>query len=233
LAKRWPMPPVDDSVGRYRQKMSDIESTLYHDEANLAAQREAQRDEQRREVVALKEDGNAKFKEGKLAEAVRLYTLALETDFLVGNDDKLTAVLYSNRAAARLRQAEIGFDDEWELAERDCRRSLERDPTVKCHMRCARALSEGLGRPDDAFECLAEALVLEPANSAVRDALAALRAASADAERLTASATTLERLRRRGALKEERGHAKLATAYADAVALLTSQPSEPAEPAPA
>ena len=199
------MPPVDDSVGRYRQKMADVENTLYRDEAVLEHQREAQRQEQRDEVVALKEDGNAKFKEGKLAEAVRLYSAAIDMDFIVGKDEKLTAVLYSNRAAARIRQAEIGFEEEWELAERDCRRSLERDPTVKCHVRCARALSEGLDRPEDAFESLAEALILEPANTTVRNALAALQSAAADGKHLCASETTLDRLRKRGALKEEKG----------------------------
>ena len=134
-----------------------------------------------------------------------------------GNDDKITGVLYLNRAAAYLKQAEVGHDDAWTNAERDCRRSLERSPTVKGYVRCARALSEGLDRRTDALECLAEALVLEPANSVARQAIAILRAEVPD---LRVPERILTRLRKRQAQREERAQSTQAAAYGEALALL-------------
>ena len=107
-----------------------------------------------------------------------------------------TAVLYTNRAAAYLRQAEVGFDDAWEKVERDCRRAIERHPTAKAYMRCARALTEGLDRHGDALCCLAEALVLEPRNTAVQEAVGNLRVEHAEMSDHPQVLQSVEKLRK-------------------------------------
>ena len=124
-------------------------------EAAFAEGREAWQEEQQRCLVEMKDEGNAKLKAGQPAAAIRLYSEAIEMDRTMGErDEKFSAILYANRAAARLKQAECGWDEEYEAAERDCRRACERDPQqVKYHVRCASALS-GVGRFDDAFQCL-------------------------------------------------------------------------------
>ena len=85
-------------------------------------------------------------------------------------------------------------------------------------MRCARAFSEGLDQPASAIECLAEALILEPSNSAVRAAVDALR--TAHPETLVVHDSILSRLRRRQAQRQERGQEREAAAYGEALALL-------------
>ena len=195
---------------------------MANDDDRLARGRAKQRAEQQEEVIALKEDGNIAFKAGQAGRAVRFYTDAIELDFTFGDDESVTAVLYANRAAAYLLQADAGWDEALEDAERDCRRALERNPTAKVWVRCAKAC-ERLQRVEAAFECLAEALLLEPANTAVRQALAALRAGhAAAAERpLAATEHTMARLRKRAAARRERGAQKQAIAYDEAIALLT------------
>lgn len=86
------MPPVDDSVGRYRQRMADIERTMAFDELVAGAKREERREEQRKESADRKKDGDAAFKAGKWAVAVKHYSEAIELDFAVGNEENFTAV---------------------------------------------------------------------------------------------------------------------------------------------
>ena len=201
--------------------MREMEDRMQKQSLEYAAGRADLAEEQRKCVQDMKDDGNKAFKAGHIAKAVEHYSEALQMDRQCGNDDKVTAVLYGNRAAAYLKQAEVGHDSAWEDAERDCRRALERAPSAKIYVRCARALSEGLGRPMDAFVCLAEALALEPTNSVVREAVAKLREEHAD---LVAPEAVLTRLRRRQAQRLERSQEKEAAAYGDAVALLVRQP---------
>ena len=156
----------------------------------VAAKKSDEAEEQRKEVMKKKEQGNEAFKSGRVPAAIKAYSEAIELDFHCGNDEKLTAVLYSNRAAAHLKQAEkrdgSGREWSWAEAERDCRRSLQRDPhAVKVLLRCALAC-EKLAQPSDAFELLARALLVEPANSTARESVTRLRAEYVPAESVPA-----------------------------------------------
>jgi hypothetical protein len=172
------MPPVDDSVGRYRQRMADIERTMAFDEKVGEAKREEQREEQRQQAATRKRDGDAAYRASDIPRALALYSEAIELDFAVGNDEQFTAVrpcprprprsprtdvspltsapatllpqvLYANRSAARAREAEAGRVEAWAEVEHDCRRALQRHETAKCWLRCARAC-EKLGQPSRA-----------------------------------------------------------------------------------
>jgi tetratricopeptide (TPR) repeat protein len=242
------MPPMDGSVGQYRQKMADIESLTAVDEAVAAAKREEEREEQRKEAAAKKEQGNEAFKAGNIAAAIKSYTEAIELDFAAGKDEKLTAVLYSNRAAAHLKLAEkregSARDWSWMEAEKDCRRSLQRDPHVlKCLLRAAH-VCEKLSKVEDAFEFYAKALLIEPTNAVARDGATRLRSereqisgeidlSDADATRssddppraaglqpMAVSARTAKYIRTRRDNRRERGSEKQVVAYTEVMALL-------------
>ena len=64
--------------------------------------------------------GNDAFSSGDFAEAVRIYTSALELD---PSNIRYCAVIYCNRAAARMGQQKFG------LAMGDCDEALLRQPT--------------------------------------------------------------------------------------------------------
>lgn len=210
-----------EEVARHRQWLAENEERMKTKSDEYAAGRAHLANDQRECVQELKADGNEAFKKGSTAMALDLYSQAIQMDRQCGNDDKVTAVLYLNRAACYLKQAEVGHDEAWADAERDCRRSLERSPTVKAYVRCARALSEGLQRPNDALACLAEALLLEPASSFVRQAITSLKAEQPpDAPALVVPETVLVRARRRLGQREERGQDKDAAVYSEVLALL-------------
>jgi len=199
------------------QAIAETEARLLAKEKEFATGREGMREAQREEVQALKEEGNAAFRKGKLADAIERYTEAIDVDFQFGDDEKVTAVLYSNRAAAYLKQAEVGWDEAWEQAERDCCRAIERDATAKYLLRHAKAC-EGLERINDAFESLATAVVHEPTNKVVLKEVERLREQHDNA--LRPSEGTLQKLRKRAAARAERGADQQARAFQDAIELL-------------
>ena len=206
-------------AGKYARWKDDMEERMSKQTAEYADGRKFMQEEQRACVQEIKNDGNAAFKKGNIAEAIKHYSEAIDMDRLIGIDEQVTATLYCNRAAAYLKQAEVGHEEAWSDAERDCQRSLERQPTAKAYLRRARALSEGLAKPADAFECLAAALALEPTNGVVRQAIAALREAHTSSE-FAAPAAVVNRLRRRHAQRKDKGHEQEAQHYADALAIL-------------
>jgi hypothetical protein len=64
----------------------------------------------RKEAEAFKSKGNEQFKAGKYRESAQTYTLALRTCPLSFDQDR--AVMYSNRAAAKVKLVsvlELGF----------------------------------------------------------------------------------------------------------------------------
>ena len=174
-------------------------------------------------VQEIKADGNAAFKKGDIAAAVDFYSQAIDMDRQCGDDDEKTAVLYTNRAAAYLRQAEVGFDDAWEKVERDCRRAIERHPTAKAYMRCARALTEGLDRHGDALCCLAEALVLEPRSTAVQEAVGNLRVEHTEMSDHPPVLQSVEKLRKRQQMRERMDEEPRLAAQFDLIFLLWPQ----------
>ena len=204
---------MDGGLRRYHQRMHDIEKLMARDEMAMSSIRAAEQEDERQQVQKLKEEGNVAFRSGNLASARQHYTDAIELDFKCGNDEKLTAALYANRAAAAL-----GASDHAQ-AEGDCRRSLQRDDSSKVQVRCAEA-SVGLGKPAAALECLARALVIEPTNRKARDLIAALRRVHSADVLGEVSLETITRLRKRAAAQAERGAQQQADAYVGVIKLL-------------
>ena len=216
------MPPVDGSVGRYRQRMDDMERVMMIDEQIREKQNEERRDEQRQEVMQLKEKGNEAFKNGRWVRAIAHYSAAIDLDFKVGKDEKITAVLYANRAAVHIKHAEeAGLSEAWSNAVDDCRRSLQRVESAKCWLRCAKAC-QGLGRRAAALDAIANALLFEPSNSATLETLAALRSEneSEGGPPLAVPEETMNRIRKRAEKRAEQGAHKQAAAFSEAIALL-------------
>ncbi|DBA99753.1 TPA: hypothetical protein ACH3X3_012300 [Trebouxia sp. C0006] len=111
---------------------------------------------------ALKEQGNIALKQGKLAEAVRLYSEALETDSTL-------AAAYNNRALAHLKLNNLAD------AEADCGYVLRLEPrNVKAFLRRGSA-REAMNRLQEAIEDYKEAIVLEPKSKEALSKLSSAR----------------------------------------------------------
>ncbi|XP_066446579.1 tetratricopeptide repeat protein 1 [Eleutherodactylus coqui] len=93
------------------------EKTLLEMEKDLP---EEEREERRKQSTELKEEGNELFKKGEYVEAENIYSQALLK--CPAFYQKERAILYSNRAAARLKQ------DKTEAALRDCTKAIELNP---------------------------------------------------------------------------------------------------------
>ncbi|CAN2391341.1 tetratricopeptide repeat [Pristimantis euphronides] len=81
---------------------------------------EEEREEMREQSLQLKEEGNKLFKNGDYVEAENVYTQALLK--CQPSYPKERAILYSNRAAARIKQ------DKLESALTDCTKAIELNP---------------------------------------------------------------------------------------------------------
>ncbi|DBA67124.1 TPA: hypothetical protein ACH3X2_001448 [Trebouxia sp. C0005] len=116
---------------------------------------------------ALKEQGNTALKQGKLPEAVRLYSEALETDSTL-------AAAYNNRALAHLKLNNLAD------AEADCGYVLRLEPrNVKAFLRRGSA-REAMNRLQEAIEDYKEAVVLEPKSKEALSMLSSARQKLAD-----------------------------------------------------
>ncbi|XP_044133857.1 tetratricopeptide repeat protein 1 [Bufo gargarizans] len=93
------------------------EETLLEMEKGLPAE---EREERRQQSTQLKEEGNELFKKGDYVEAEDIYSQALLK--CPASYQKERAILYSNRAAARLKQ------DKTEPAITDCTKAIELNP---------------------------------------------------------------------------------------------------------
>lgn len=108
-----------------------------------------------RKLESSKAAGNKAFKEGKNAEAIKLYTTALQVD---PANDKWNAVLYNNRAAAHMNMRQ------YKQAHSDCESSVTLNPSnVKAWLRKQRCNTES----EDFQEAVRDAeavLKLDPDN---------------------------------------------------------------------
>ena len=113
---------------------------------------------------ALKEQGNAKFKDGAFSEAVELYSDALEHVPQQDEFKYMAAVCLGNRAACFLQTGQL------EDVVEDCSEALELDPRyVKALLRRATA-HEKLDDLDSALADLKKVIEIEPTlRQAVRD----------------------------------------------------------------
>ena len=110
------------------------------------------------EAESLKTQGNQKLAEKKFAEAVDLYTKAIDLN-------SLSAIYFSNRAAAysSLAQYENAIDD--------CEMALSVDPKyAKAYSRMGLAYLS-LGKSDKAVQAYKKGLAIDPANETMKQGL--------------------------------------------------------------
>eukprot|EP00606_Chrysophyceae_sp_TOSAG23-5_P000930 GSChrysophyteH2.ASY1.ANO1.1287.1 assembled CDS len=107
---------------------------------------------------AFKAEGNAAFQSGKVDDAIRLYSQAID----LHPDGH---VLHSNRSAAHMKASNIS------KALKDAERCIELQPSwAKGYSRLG-AAQQGLKRFEKAIETYKNGLKLEPENSSLKDAL--------------------------------------------------------------
>ncbi|XP_041658176.1 tetratricopeptide repeat protein 1 [Cheilinus undulatus] len=123
---------------------------------------EEEKESRRQQSLTLKEQGNAQFKSGDWEEAERSYKEALGLCPICFSKER--AVLFSNRAAARLHL------DLKEKAISDCSRAIELNPDyVRALLRRAE-LYEQTEKLDEALEDYKKVLELDPNQTAARQA---------------------------------------------------------------
>nr|XP_020664945.1 tetratricopeptide repeat protein 1 [Pogona vitticeps]XP_020664946.1 tetratricopeptide repeat protein 1 [Pogona vitticeps] len=123
---------------------------------------EEEKQKRRNESIKLKEEGNELFKKGDYKEAEDSYAKALQICPACHKMDR--SILYSNRAAARMKQ------DEKETAISDCSKALELNPDyIKALLRRAE-LYEKTEKLDEALEDYKNVLEKDPSIRQAREA---------------------------------------------------------------
>ncbi|KAM4547613.1 tetratricopeptide repeat protein 1 [Fundulus diaphanus] len=123
---------------------------------------EEEKESRRQQSVALKETGNSLFKAGDWKEAEQSYTEALAVCPVAFSRER--AVLFSNRAAARLH---LELNDE---AISDCSRAIGLDPDYLRALLRRAELYEKTEKLDEALEDYKQVLERDPSNSGARRA---------------------------------------------------------------
>uniref|UniRef100_A0A8C2NHI3 Tetratricopeptide repeat protein 1 n=1 Tax=Capra hircus TaxID=9925 RepID=A0A8C2NHI3_CAPHI len=114
------------------------------------------------ESSRLKEEGNEQFKKGDYIEAESSYTRALQTCPSCFQKDR--SVLFSNRAAARMKQ------DKKEMAISDCSKAIQLNPSyIRAILRRAE-LYEKTDKLDEALEDYKSILEKDPSVHQAREA---------------------------------------------------------------
>ncbi|XP_026552104.1 tetratricopeptide repeat protein 1 [Pseudonaja textilis] len=135
------------------------EKELLEREKNMS---EEEKEKRRNESTTLKEEGNKQFKNGEYKEAEDSYAKALQVCPASCNTDR--SILYSNRAAARMKQ------DKKEMAISDCSKALELNPNyIKALLRRAE-LYEKTEKLDEALEDYKNLLEKDPSVYQAREA---------------------------------------------------------------
>uniref|UniRef100_A0A670IWA3 Tetratricopeptide repeat protein 1 n=1 Tax=Podarcis muralis TaxID=64176 RepID=A0A670IWA3_PODMU len=135
------------------------EKDLLELEKNMS---EEEKQKRRNESTKLKEEGNEQFKKGEYKEAEDAYARALQVCPACCNTDR--SILYSNRAAARMKQ------EKREIAISDCSKALELNPNyIKALLRRAE-LYEKTEKLDEALEDYKNLLEKDPSIHQAREA---------------------------------------------------------------
>ncbi|XP_067422704.1 tetratricopeptide repeat protein 1 [Emydura macquarii macquarii] len=123
---------------------------------------EEEKQKRRKESTMLKEKGNKQFKKGEYGEAEDFYKKALQVCPACYQKDR--SVLFSNRAAARMKQ------DKTEAALSDCSKAIELDPNyIRALLRRAE-LYEKTEKLDEALEDYKTVLEKDPSVHQAREA---------------------------------------------------------------
>ncbi|XP_045647985.1 tetratricopeptide repeat protein 1 [Ursus americanus] len=121
-----------------------------------------EKQKRREESTRLKEEGNAQFKRGDYIEAESSYSQALQMCPSCFQKDR--SILFSNRAAARMKQ------DKKEMAISDCNKAIQLNPSyIRAILRRAE-LYEKTDKLDEALEDYKSILEKDPSIHQAREA---------------------------------------------------------------
>ncbi|NXD08069.1 TTC1 protein, partial [Nothocercus nigrocapillus] len=158
-------PKVDDEGDLQNDENSSRKQTELDEEYLLELEKDMPEEEKqtrRKESTTLKEKGNEQFKKGDYGEAEDYYTRALQICPACFQKDR--AVLFSNRAAAKMKQ------DKTEAALSDCSKAVELDPNyIRALLRRAE-LNEKTEKLDEALEDYKTILEKDPSIHQAREA---------------------------------------------------------------
>ncbi|NXA32133.1 TTC1 protein, partial [Eudromia elegans] len=158
-------PKADDEGDLQNDEDSSKKQTELDEEYLLELEKDMPEEEKqtrRKESTTLKEKGNEQFKKGDYGEAEDSYTRALRICPACFQKDR--AVLFSNRAAARMKQ------DKTEAALSDCSKAVELDPNyIRALLRRAE-LYEKTEKLDEALEDYKTILEKDPSVHQAREA---------------------------------------------------------------
>ncbi|NXW94797.1 TTC1 protein, partial [Alopecoenas beccarii] len=158
-------PVLDDEGNVQNDETSSRKQTELDEEYLLELEKdmpEEEKQKRRKESTTLKEKGNEQFKKGDYGEAEDSYTKALQICPACFQKDR--AVLFSNRAAAKLKQ------DKTEAALNDCSKAVELDPNyIRALLRRAE-LYEKTEKLDEALEDYKAVLEKDPSVHQAREA---------------------------------------------------------------
>ncbi|NXR15656.1 TTC1 protein, partial [Semnornis frantzii] len=158
-------PVLDDEGNLQNDENSSRKQTELDEEYLLELEKdmpEEEKQKRRKESTTLKEKGNEQFKKGDYGEAEDSYTRALQICPACFQKDR--AVLFSNRAAAKMKQ------DKMEAALSDCSKAVELDPNyIRALLRRAE-LYEKTEKLDEALEDYKAILEKDPSVHQAREA---------------------------------------------------------------
>ncbi|XP_040429673.1 tetratricopeptide repeat protein 1 [Cygnus olor] len=158
-------PTVDDEGNIQNDENSTRKQTELDEEYLLELEKdmpEEEKQKRRKESTTLKEKGNEQFKKGDYREAEDSYTKALRICPACFQKDR--AVLFSNRAAAKMKQGKT------EAALSDCSKAVELDPNyIRALLRRAE-LYEKTEKLDEALEDYKAVLEKDPSVHQAREA---------------------------------------------------------------
>ncbi|XP_061044375.1 tetratricopeptide repeat protein 1 [Eubalaena glacialis] len=143
----------------------DVNSSELDDEYLMELEKnmpDAEKKRRREESSRLKEEGNEQFKKGDYIEAESTYSRALQ--MCPSSFQKDRSILFSNRAAARMKQ------DKKEMAISDCSKAIQLNPSyIRAILRRAE-LYEKTDKLDEALEDYKSILEKDPSVHQAREA---------------------------------------------------------------
>ncbi|XP_051023467.1 tetratricopeptide repeat protein 1 [Acomys russatus] len=152
-------------AGKVENKASDDSSSELDEEYLIELEKNMPEEEKQRrrdESAKLKEEGNEQFKRGDYVEAESSYSQAIQMCPSCFQKDR--SVLFSNRAAARMKQ------DKKEVAISDCSKAIQLNPSyIRAILRRAE-LYEKTDKLDEALEDYKSVLEKDPSVHQAREA---------------------------------------------------------------
>lgn len=155
----------EPGMDKVESKPNDVNSSELDEEYLIELEKnmpEEEKQRRREESTRLKEEGNEQFKKGDYIEAESSYSQALQMCPSCFQKDR--SILFSNRAAARMKQ------DKKDMAISDCSKAIQLNPSyIRAILRRAE-LYEKTDKLDEALEDYKSVLEKDPSIHQAREA---------------------------------------------------------------